>query len=103
MLMRSLSRYLWWKTRLEQQREEARHQQTSKTGGSSNRASEGQRVTSAALKRKDKVLSDKANNRRRIRGGAPTATSGRAAGKSANADIQDVGEPPNEAEHVAVL
>lgn len=103
MLMRSLSRYLWWKTWLEQQRDEARRQQISKTGGSSKSTFQGQGAFSAALNRKDKVLSDKANNRRRTRGGAPTAMSARAAGKSANADIHVADESPNETDHVAAL
>ena len=103
MLMRSLSRYLWWKTWLEQQREEARRQQTPKTGGGSKSTFQGQGAFSAALKRKDKVLSDKANNRRRLRGGAPTATSARTAGRSAEADIHVVDELPDEADHVTEL
>ncbi len=96
MLMRSLSNYLWWKARLEQQREESRRQQAPKAGGSSKSTFERSSSISAALKRKDKVLSDKAKNRRRMRGGAPAAT-------SSHADIQAADELPNEVEQIPAL
>ncbi|KAF8338666.1 hypothetical protein F5887DRAFT_1284710 [Amanita rubescens] len=93
MLMRSLSNYLWWKARLEQQREESRRQQAPKASGSSRSTFERSSSISAALKRKDKVLSDKAKNRRRTRGGAPAAT-------SSHADIQAADEPPNDVDQI---
>lgn len=95
MLMRSLSSYLWWKSKLEQQREESQRQQAPKKSGSSKSSFERSTSISAALKRKDKVLSDKAKNRRRTRGGAPAAT-------SSHADIQAADEPPNEIEFTAL-
>jgi len=97
MLMRSLSNYLWWKARLEQQWEESRRQQAPKAGGGGSKSAfERSSSISAALKRKDKVLADKAKNRRRTRGGAPAAT-------SSHADIHAADEPPDEVDQILAL
>ena len=103
--MRNLSSYLWWKSQLSRQKAESRSQampQSSNAGGNSSGPNKDQGI-SAALRRKDKVLADKANSRRRIRGGATASTSTRAVGKSVIGNIQGVEELQEEADQIADL
>jgi DNA excision repair protein ERCC-4 len=103
MLMKGLRGYLWWKKQLSHQKVGAKSQamqQPSKAVGSSGRTDQG---ISPALKRKDKVLADKANSRRRIRGGATTTASTRSAGKAKGNNIQGAEELQEEVERIASL
>ncbi|KIL60371.1 hypothetical protein M378DRAFT_14230 [Amanita muscaria Koide BX008] len=98
MLMRRFRNYLFWKKALSHQRMEAKAQAGPQASKTTSGAS-GAHGLSAALKRKDKLVLDKANGRRRMRGGAAAAPT-RGAEKSKSGHIQDDDE---ETERIASL
>ncbi|KAF9042328.1 hypothetical protein BJ165DRAFT_1349294 [Panaeolus papilionaceus] len=90
MMMRKLSEYLWWK----QQAEKDENKKGGGDGGGGGWHATGSRngdrnsEMSEAMKKKDKERAEKAQSRRRLRGGAPGATSARpGAVKSEPVDI----------------
>ncbi|KAF8632697.1 hypothetical protein AX15_001750 [Amanita polypyramis BW_CC] len=103
MLMRNLRGYLWWKGQLSRQKAVSRPQsaqQSPNADGSSSNTNRNRGI-SAALRRKDRISADKANSRRRMRGGTTAFTSTRAIGKSANDTIQGAEDLQEEADQIA--
>ncbi|KAJ6573223.1 hypothetical protein B0H10DRAFT_2168607 [Mycena sp. CBHHK59/15] len=83
MLMRKLRLYLWWKRKLSERKQDGRPgfgMPDSSVRGGPNQGYErmygGGEGISEALQRKDREKADRSANRRRVRGGVPTATAG---------------------------
>lgn len=78
MMEDKLRLYLWWKGKLSERRAEGRGhfalpQAKDKSAPGAGRGAAADDGVSEALKRKDKERLERANNRRRVRGGAPVA------------------------------
>lgn len=80
MMLRKLRLYLWWKGKLSERKRDGRtafaHPESGKraSDGSRNQYGGGEDI-SAALKKKDKERAERSAGRRRVRGGAPAASS----------------------------
>ncbi len=77
MMEDKLRLYLWWKGKLSERRAEGKGpfalpQAKDKSASGAGRGAAADDGVSEALKRKDKERQERANNRRRVRGGAPT-------------------------------
>lgn len=109
MMLRKLRLYLWWKGQLSKRRQDGKSHfglpnDVDRPGdGFENMYGNGEGV-SEALKKKDKMIADKAASRRRVRGGAPAAAvpSGRDATKGVFQETV-IGDMQNEADNFAEL
>ncbi|KAL6299457.1 hypothetical protein BKA93DRAFT_819892 [Sparassis latifolia] len=88
MMEDKLRSYLWWKGKLSEQKQDPKAQFTLK------KDQPGRDIgLSEALKRKDKEKRERAANRRRVRGGAPTASSSREnTAAQVDAEVELIGE-----------
>lgn len=109
MMLRKLRLYLWWKGQLSKRKQDGKShfglpdRATQPRDGFERMYGEEEGI-SEALKKKDKMVADRAASRRRVRGGAPAvaAPSGR---DSAKGVLQNtvIGDMQNEADDFSEL
>ena len=103
-MLRKLRLYLWWKGQLSKRKEDGK----SHFGFPDHASRSYQRMhgdgedISEALKRKDKLMADRAASRRRVRGGAPAAAAPSGGRDAAKGDTI-IGDMQNEADNFAEL
>ena len=110
MMLRKLRLYLWWKGQLSKRKQDGKshfglpdHGSRS-TDGHERMYGDGEEI-SEALKRKDKLVADRAASRRRVRGGAPATAAPSGGRHAAKGVLQDtvMGNIQNEADNFAEL
>lgn len=109
MMLRKLRLYLWWKGQLSKRKQDVKSlfglpdHARGVGDGFERMYGEGEGI-SEALKRKDKVVAERAASRRRMRGGAPAAAapSGRDSAKGVMQETV-IGEMQKEADDLADL
>ncbi|KAI0916475.1 hypothetical protein AcV5_002963 [Taiwanofungus camphoratus] len=85
MMEGKLRLYLWWKSKLNDRKQEGRRHFAMPEGKKNQ--DDGEAEVSEALKKKDRERRERAANRRRVRGGAPAATTSRDNVESARSDV----------------
>jgi len=110
MMLRKLRLYLWWKGQLSKRKQDGKSRfglpnHGSQPGDGFDRMYDDDEGISEALKRKDKMVAERAASRRRVRGGAPAAA-GPSGGRDADKGVLQgtvIGEMQNEADNFAEL
>lgn len=98
MMLRKLRSYLWWKGKMSEKKPNDKAPSAMPAGNTGRDIFDAmyadQEDLSEALKKKDKEKAQRAQNRRRIRGGAPAASSSPVKGKGSTATRLEPQEIP---------